>query len=600
MAFARLWQQQQERAGSSGNNNREQREQRSTGDWTDRPRRQRRAPRSLHRSAAKPTAGGDVTFALEAETTGGWCLPEAQLAISGIQVARAIYDYLTVPDDKGNYVPVPRRQGHAGRQLQMWTIHLRSGIKFHDGTAARRDRREEQPRRVPRQVPGPQPLLFVFVFDDISDVKVVDNHDRRGRHGRRGRRSRRTSTSTAASASWRRSSSTTARTASSDMIGTGPFKLKSWQVNDHLTVVKNPDYWRKDTFGQQLAVPRPDHLQARSPTPRRAQRLQVEGNRPRELRRHHDRHPAAPARRQERARSTSPVRQVPEVSYTIFNTSKEPFNNINARKAFVYAIDHDTYNHARNERPQRARNGPFGPGVMGYLDDTGLPSTTSTKAKAEGREVQAGDRQGPQVHVSVPNDSESRPSAKVVVDFMKAAGMTVSTEAGGAVAGHQRRHRRAATRRPGGGTTPASTPTPSGCGGTAARQPAAVAPAGASGPAPTEPRPVDNRPGPVGNNCDNLVNFSKFNDPVINKAFETGRTSSDRCGPPEGLRGHQQGVREADLGGVGLLLGLDGPVPDRTCTACSDRSSRRPRRPTRSAPTRSSASRAAPTSRHSG
>jgi peptide/nickel transport system substrate-binding protein len=33
--------------------------------------------------------------------------------------------------------------------------------------------------------------------------------------------------------------------------------------------------------------------------------------------------------------------------------------------------------------------------------------------------------------------------------------------------------------------------------------------------------------GPVGNNCDNAVNFSKFNDPEINKDFETGRTSTD-------------------------------------------------------------------------
>ena len=32
-----------------------------------------------------------------------------------------------------------------------------------------------------------------------------------------------------------------------DMIGTGPFKFKGdWVRNDHLTVVKNPNYWRKD------------------------------------------------------------------------------------------------------------------------------------------------------------------------------------------------------------------------------------------------------------------------------------------------------------------------------------------------------------------
>src|SRR5215212_3581537 len=84
---------------------------------------------------AKPTPGGSMTFGLEAETTGGWCLPEAQLAIAGIQVARAIYDQLTVPDDKGNYVPFLADKVTGNTDATVWTIHLRSGIKFHDGTA---------------------------------------------------------------------------------------------------------------------------------------------------------------------------------------------------------------------------------------------------------------------------------------------------------------------------------------------------------------------------------------------------------------------------------------------------------------------------------
>jgi ABC-type transport system substrate-binding protein len=34
------------------------------------------------------------------------------------------------------------------------------------------------------------------------------------------------------------------------MIGTGPFKFEggsNWVRNDHLTLVKNENYWRKDT-----------------------------------------------------------------------------------------------------------------------------------------------------------------------------------------------------------------------------------------------------------------------------------------------------------------------------------------------------------------
>ncbi len=65
-------------------------------------------------------------------------------------------------------------------------------------------------------------------------------------------RSTRTSGRAPASGSWPRSNSTKAPTAQRDLIGTGPFKLKEWVVNDHFTAVKNPDYWQKDKDGVQL------------------------------------------------------------------------------------------------------------------------------------------------------------------------------------------------------------------------------------------------------------------------------------------------------------------------------------------------------------
>jgi len=55
--------------------------------------------------AAASRAGGSLTYGLEAETTGGWCIPRASLAVSGITVASAIYDTLTVLNRDGDYVP---------------------------------------------------------------------------------------------------------------------------------------------------------------------------------------------------------------------------------------------------------------------------------------------------------------------------------------------------------------------------------------------------------------------------------------------------------------------------------------------------------------
>ena len=38
------------------------------------------------------------------------------------------------------------------------------------------------------------------------------------------------------------------------MVGTGPFKFKSWTVGDNVTIDKNPDYWNKDGIAHVEAV----------------------------------------------------------------------------------------------------------------------------------------------------------------------------------------------------------------------------------------------------------------------------------------------------------------------------------------------------------
>ena len=54
---------------------------------------------------ASPVSGGELVYGLEAANSGGWCLPEAQLAISGIMVAKQIYDTLTIPNAEAEFVP---------------------------------------------------------------------------------------------------------------------------------------------------------------------------------------------------------------------------------------------------------------------------------------------------------------------------------------------------------------------------------------------------------------------------------------------------------------------------------------------------------------
>src|SRR5437762_7992728 len=70
--------------------------------------------------AAKPVSGGSVVYALQAEDAGGLCLPEAQLDINGISYARALYDTLTMPNDKGDFVPYLAKSLDHNADFTVW------------------------------------------------------------------------------------------------------------------------------------------------------------------------------------------------------------------------------------------------------------------------------------------------------------------------------------------------------------------------------------------------------------------------------------------------------------------------------------------------
>ena len=119
-------------------------------------------------SAAKPTRGGSVTYGLEAETNGGWCIPQAQLVISGIMVASAIYDTLTVPNSTGKIVPYLAKSVEHDPTYTKWTITLRDGVQFHDGTPLTADAVKQN---IDAWRKG---RLLGFVFTNIADTAVVD------------------------------------------------------------------------------------------------------------------------------------------------------------------------------------------------------------------------------------------------------------------------------------------------------------------------------------------------------------------------------------------------------------------------------------------
>jgi len=325
-----------------------------------------------------PQRGGKVTYGLEAETGGGWCLTTAQLAAPGIQVAGAIYDTLTIPASDGEggveYVPFLAETVEPNADFTEWTIKVREGITFHDGTPLNAEAVKLNLDAFRGEVEGVAGPLFPIVFAPITSVDVVDD---------------RTVTVTmdrpwvAFDATlWgtgRIGMSAPAQFADPDncernLIGTGPFRIFGcesvdcgWVINDRFTAEANPDYWRQDADGEQL--PYLAEIEFR-PVPAVAQR--ANGLTGGELNVIHTTDGATQAnlRADAEAGDINLLESdfAPEVSYSMLNVANPPFDNKNARKAVQLAADpQDLIDTTQDGIPERAFQ-PWGADNIGYVD----------------------------------------------------------------------------------------------------------------------------------------------------------------------------------------------------------------------------------------
>jgi peptide/nickel transport system substrate-binding protein len=331
----------------------------------------------------EPVMGGEVVYALEAETNGGYCLPEAQLAISGIQVARTLYDTLTAPNAEGEIEPYLAESVEPNDDFTQWTITPREGITFHDGTPLDAQIIADNINAWRGTYPARSPLLLLFVFQDVADVVATPegtvvvttkrpwvsfdwtlwNSSRNGIVGRAQLDADDT-------------------TCANNMVGTGPFMLENWTVNQELVAVKNPNYWQQDEAGNQL--PYLDKITYR-PVNEIAQRInalesgQLDMMHTSDTEQMADRlRPLAEAGDIENIESDA----FGEVTYLMMNASVPPFDNKNARLAVSHALDREFLKEVRGGGIGEIANDPFAEDVMGHLgDEAGFPEFDVAKAE---------------------------------------------------------------------------------------------------------------------------------------------------------------------------------------------------------------------------
>jgi peptide/nickel transport system substrate-binding protein len=451
--------------------------------------------------AGPPTPGGSVVYGLEANTNGGWCMAEAQLAISGIQVARAIYDTLTAPGADGEIHPFLAQSVTSNPTATEWTIKIRSGIKFHDGSDLTATVVKNNLDAYRGKYPGRSPQLFIFVFQNVKDITVVDPltvkvTTNKPWHG----------------FAWQLWSSARLgimgqkqlddkQNCDQNLIGTGPFKKKSFTPgpSGNFVAVKNPNYWRKDKDG--VAYPYLDQITfaAQESGPDRVKALKAKD---------YQMIHTSGALNIIEIRNDKNLRSIEsdkfgELSYTMLNETKPPFNELSARQAIAYATDREAFNQARNKGILKNASGPFAPGSKGYLEDTGFPTYDPAKAATALAEYKTKTGKDLQFTLTSSADPETLKSAEFIQTMMQAANIKVDIQ----TIGDQTQYINQAI----------------------GKNYQAILWRNHPGGDPDLQYVWWHCDNPAPEGCNNLVNFSGFNDKVINDALDAGRTASDEA-----------------------------------------------------------------------
>lgn len=364
-----------------------------------------------------PVRGGTLVYGIEADSANPWVHYATSCAISCYMVFNAVADPLFFPDTEGNPVPYLAESAEPSADFMTWTITIRDGISFHDGTpldGAAVKANIDVCRASPLTAPG----LF-FVADTAAEGQTVTvttsvpyvplpEFFANG------------SCSRIFSPTWMNTlasnpllSEADAAAASGDQaapVGTGPFVFDSYTPGNgnSFRAVRNDDYWRGDGPNSLTdeGLPYLDavelvvavDIQGRSSGVRSGQFDIMHTSNGDEIARFLD----------EDDFVTLTANDFGETSYILLNVAQgenptlaaqrgldslamdpgglnaaSPLVHETCRRALAHAIDRDRLVEERTAGLALPANGPFNPTQVGHLADSGYPDFDPDAALAE-------------------------------------------------------------------------------------------------------------------------------------------------------------------------------------------------------------------------
>ena len=331
----------------------------------------------------------------------------------------AIYDTLAVPTSKGVAVPYLAKSITPNANFTQWTIALRPNVKFQDGEALDANAVKlnlDTYAALPGGVPSAEGALFPIVLHFMQSVTVVDPLTVQVN----------LNTPIPQFAAYLYSTGRLGMMApaqingncSTDMIGTGPFKLQSYQQNQQTVVVKNPNYWQPGypKANSITFIPIPDGA---------ARNTQLQGGQ-------------IDLTHQSSGLQVDNLKSIPnvkiltqgpgfrEISHYFLLTKNPPFNNQVARSAFQLAVNRTEINQIRNKGVFTVSNSVMDSKVPGYLSNAGYPAFDLKKAQQLVQQYKAQNGGQFNVILGTTTDPDASAEAQLLKEQLGKAGINAT------------------------------------------------------------------------------------------------------------------------------------------------------------------------------
>ncbi len=363
-------------------------------------------------STAKPKRGGSVVFGIDTEE-GGFDPTSARWDEGGFLYGRCVFDPIAIVNSAGKVEPFLAQSITPNADYTSWTITLRPGIVFHDGTALDSAALHLNITKQASSILTGPAFAALIAGSSITGPLSV-RIDMKGpwvpfpyylAQGQTGY--------IAAPSMLNNPNGTT------HPVGTGPFIFKEWVPNSHFTATANPHYWRKGYPYLQQITFKPiidpnarvdaletgtvDMIHTNSPT----SLLQFRGN-----------------KKWSYYDNSGSILGEPTAQCIMLNTSAPPFNNKKLRLALAKASNAKQYAQVIDKGVNSPMSGLFLPGSP-YYTKTAYPAHDPKGAAQLVKEVQQETGQPVQFNFNATANSDVERAAQYLQQLFGNVGITM-------------------------------------------------------------------------------------------------------------------------------------------------------------------------------